>query len=108
MKQAKIIDSFTIGGTPAGMSRKTEERRNKAETLTREIVEKGIKRMQEYTKYRGFIIRRVNHPTPISPSRMTWDICDGAGILKSNIGSLEVAKHYINVMIQYGYWQEKC
>lgn len=64
--------------------------------------------MSECVKYRGYAIRRAHHPTPINPQRLTWDVCDGERIRKSNIGSMEVAKHYIDVMIKYGYWQEKC
>lgn len=64
--------------------------------------------MSESVKYRGYAIRRTHHPTPINPQRLTWDILDGERVRKSNIGSMEVAKHYIDVMLKYGYWQEKC
>lgn len=63
--------------------------------------------MPNEARYRGFIVRHVNHPTPINPSRMTWDICKDGEIKKSNIGSFEVAKHYIDMMLQYGYWTER-
>lgn len=62
--------------------------------------------MGEGVKYRGYAIIRTRHPTPINPQRMTWDIVDGDRVRKSNIGSMEIAKHYIDVMIKYGYWKE--
>lgn len=62
--------------------------------------------MGEGVKYRGYAIVRAHHPTPINPQRMTWDIVDGDRVRKSNIGSMEIAKHYIDVMIKYGYWKE--
>lgn len=64
--------------------------------------------MSERVKYRGYAICRVAHPTPLNPKRLTWDICDGETVRKSNISSMDIAKHYIDVMIKYGYWQEKC
>lgn len=62
--------------------------------------------MIEGATYRGYRIRRAHHPTPINPNRMTWDIYSGDKLRKSNIGSVDVAKHYIDVMLKYGYWQE--
>lgn len=64
-----------------------------------------IKAMESY-KYRGYIIKQEKHPTPLNPHRMTWDIFDGDKCRKSNIGSIEVAKHYIDVMLKYYYWRE--
>lgn len=61
--------------------------------------------MENY-RYKGYEIRKVNHPTAIKPDRMTWDIYDGEKCKKSNIGSLDVARHYIDVMIKYGYFME--
>lgn len=61
--------------------------------------------MESY-KYRGYVIKQVKHPTNFNPNRMTWDIYDGEKCRKSNIGSLDVARHYIDVMIKYGYWTE--
>lgn len=55
--------------------------------------------MHDCTKYRGYCIRRAPHPTPINPTRTTWDICDGDIICKANIGSIEVAKYLVDVMI---------
>lgn len=63
--------------------------------------------MSESVKHRGYTIRRAHHPTAINPQRMTWDILDGERVRKSNIGSMEVAKHYIDVMIKYHYWEDR-
>ena len=57
------------------------------------------------TKYKGYIIRQAQHPTPLNPQRMAWDIHDGTKLRKQNISSLEVARHVIDTMIKYGYWR---
>lgn len=57
-------------------------------------------------KYRGYLIKQVKHPTICNPEHMAWDIFEGDKCRKSNIGSLDVARHYIDVMIKHGYWTE--
>ena len=57
------------------------------------------------TKYKGYIIRQAQHPTPINPQRMAWDIYDGTKVRKANISSLDLAKKVIDTMIKYGYWR---
>lgn len=57
--------------------------------------------MPEY-KYNGYTIRQVSRPTPIDFTSTAWDIFDGENIVKRNFGSLEVARHYIDVCIVGG------
>lgn len=60
----------------------------------------------DYT-YRGYGIVRALHPTRLSPDRMTWDVFSDGKVCYSNIGSIETAKHLIDVMIKWGYWPER-
>lgn len=61
--------------------------------------------MEQY-KYHGYTIKQIHSPTQLNPHRMTWSIFDGEKERKRNIGSLEVSKHVIDVMLKYGYWKE--
>lgn len=58
-------------------------------------------------KHRGYSIEKVPRPTTFSPKRETYDIMDGEKIKKSNISTIETAKHVIDTMIRYGYWQDR-
>ena len=56
--------------------------------------------------YKGYKIVYINHPIPINPQRMSYDILDGDRTRKANIGTVELCKRYIDTMIRYGYWQD--
>lgn len=60
--------------------------------------------MADEIKHKGYTIRYAARPTPLNPGRMAYDIYDGEKCRKANIGSVELAKKYIDVMIRYGYW----
>ena len=57
--------------------------------------------------YRGYVIQKTPHPVPLNPNRLSWDILDGVVIKKANISTVEVARHVIDTMLKYGYWQTK-
>ena len=57
--------------------------------------------------YRGYEIVKAFHPTRLSPKRMTWDVVSGTELKYSNVGSIDTAKHLIDVMISFGSWPDK-
>ena len=58
-------------------------------------------------KYHGYEIVKAKHPTPLKPNRETYDILDGDKVRKTNIASLETAKHVVDVMCKWGHWPDK-
>ncbi len=58
-------------------------------------------------RYRGYTIAQKNHPTPCNRNRQAWDILDGDKLKKANIASLDTAKHVIDIMVKYGYWEDR-
>lgn len=58
-------------------------------------------------KYKGYAIVKRNYPTPINPRREAYDIMDGDRVRKANISTIETAKHVIDTMIKWNYWQDR-
>lgn len=58
-------------------------------------------------KYHGYRIVKAKHPTPLNPNRYTYDIMDGDNVRKTNIASIETAKHVIEIMCKWGHWVDK-
>lgn len=52
--------------------------------------------MPEY-KYKGLTIRQVPRRTRVVRALIQWDIFDGEKVVKRGFGSVDMAKHYIDV-----------
>ena len=50
--------------------------------------------------YRGYKIVRALHPTPFERNKMTWDIVKDDNVLKPNVGSVEIARRIIDIMLK--------
>ena len=57
-------------------------------------------------RYRGYTIIEAPHPVPYNKTRTAYDIVFGDTVKKANISTIELAQHYIDTMIKYGYWTE--
>lgn len=58
-------------------------------------------------KYKGYEIVKRKYPTAINPNREAYDIMDGDRVRKANISTIETAKHVIDAMIKWNFWQDK-
>lgn len=52
--------------------------------------------MPEY-KYKGLTIRQITRSTRVVRALIQWDVFDGEKVVKRGFGSVDMAKHYIDV-----------
>ena len=53
--------------------------------------------MPEY-RYKGYTIRQVTRSTRAVRALIQWDIFDGEKVVKRGFGSVDIAKHYIDIV----------
>lgn len=49
-------------------------------------------------RYKGFSIKAVPRRFPGFSPRVCWDILSGDNLVRSNFGTVEMAKHYIDLL----------
>ena len=58
-------------------------------------------------KYRGYNIVKAIHPTRYNPNQEAYDIMDGDRVRKSNIATVETARHVIDSMLKHSMWPDR-